>query len=197
MQFSVKYRKTNLGRVPYPSLGDTVCVFKASPPEVSIEHIFSYKGHFFYIVSSILYIFLSVINGSLHAVLVNIHTNRCYSLLIAKYTTSLWERFCLRSPSFIILICDEKLTKALFLLVGCQQHWMLLVTHITIDSTGMHDIPLIFLDVQWQAVVKSKVGNLSRRWPEDSLFYSYYTEMYGTALLHSLDCSILFLIRTL
>ena len=33
----------------------------------------------------------------------------------------------------------------------------------------------------------SKVGNLSREWIKDSLFYSYYTEAYGRALLHYLE----------
>ena len=46
-------------------------------------------------------------------------------------------------------------------------------------------------------VSKSKVGDLSRGRPEGSLFYSYYTEVYGRALLLSLDCSTLFLIRTI
>ena len=43
----------------------------------------------------------------------------------------------------------------------------------------------------------SKVGDRSRRRPEGSLFNSYYTEMLGKALLLSLDCSTLPLIRTL
>ena len=43
----------------------------------------------------------------------------------------------------------------------------------------------------------SKVGDCSRGWPEGSIFNSYYTEMEGRALLLSLDCSILPLIRTL
>ena len=44
---------------------------------------------------------------------------------------------------------------------------------------------------------KSKVGDLSRRWSEGSLFDSYYTEVLGRALLLSLDCSTLPLIPTL
>ena len=43
----------------------------------------------------------------------------------------------------------------------------------------------------------SKVDNLSRGWPEGSLFNSFYTEVLGRALLLSLDCSILPLILTL
>ena len=44
---------------------------------------------------------------------------------------------------------------------------------------------------------KNKVGDLSRGWPDGSLFNSYYIEVLGRALLHSLDCSTLSLIRTL
>ena len=36
---------------------------------------------------------------------------------------------------------------------------------------------------------KSKVGDRSRRWPESSLFDSYYTKVQGRELLLSLDCS--------
>ena len=43
----------------------------------------------------------------------------------------------------------------------------------------------------------SKVGDLRRGLPEGSLFNSYYTEIYGRALLHSLDCSTLPLIFAL
>ena len=44
---------------------------------------------------------------------------------------------------------------------------------------------------------KSKVGDLSQGRPEGSLFDSYYTDVKGRALLLSLDCSTLLLIRTL
>ena len=44
---------------------------------------------------------------------------------------------------------------------------------------------------------KSKVGDCSREWPEDSLFNSGNIEMSGRALLLSLDCSTLPLILTL
>ena len=44
---------------------------------------------------------------------------------------------------------------------------------------------------------KSKVGDCSQGRPEGSLFNSYYTKVYGRALLLSLDCSTLTLIRTL
>ena len=47
------------------------------------------------------------------------------------------------------------------------------------------------------ARVNKKVGNLSRGQPEGSLFNSYKIEVYGRALLLSLDCSTLPLIRTL
>ena len=40
----------------------------------------------------------------------------------------------------------------------------------------------------------SKVGNLSRGWPESSLFDSYYTEVWERVLLLYLDCSNLPLI---
>ena len=43
----------------------------------------------------------------------------------------------------------------------------------------------------------SKVGDLSRGWPDGSFFNSYYTELYERALLYSLNYSSLFLIRTL
>ena len=43
----------------------------------------------------------------------------------------------------------------------------------------------------------SKVGNLSRGWPEGSLLNSSYTKVYGRALLLSLDCFTLPLILTL
>ena len=42
----------------------------------------------------------------------------------------------------------------------------------------------------------SKAGDRSRKRPEGSLFNSYYTEVSGRALLLSLDCSTLPLIRT-
>ena len=44
---------------------------------------------------------------------------------------------------------------------------------------------------------KSKVDDRSRGQPEGSLFNSYYTEVWGRALLLSLDCSTLPLIRAL
>ena len=44
---------------------------------------------------------------------------------------------------------------------------------------------------------QSKVADRSRGLPESSLFNSYYTEVYGRALLFSLDCSILPLKRNL
>ena len=43
----------------------------------------------------------------------------------------------------------------------------------------------------------SRFGDLSRGWPECSLFNSYYTKVYGRALLHSLDSSTLPLMLTL
>ena len=46
-------------------------------------------------------------------------------------------------------------------------------------------------------IIVSKVGDRSRGWPEGSPFHSYYTEVLGRALLHSLDCSTLPLICTL
>ena len=45
----------------------------------------------------------------------------------------------------------------------------------------------------WKVFI-SKVGDLSRGWPEGSLFNSYYTEVKRRALLLSLDCSTLPLI---
>ena len=45
--------------------------------------------------------------------------------------------------------------------------------------------------------IVSKVGDLNRGQPEGSLFNSYNTELYGRALLLSLDCSTLPLICTL
>ena len=43
----------------------------------------------------------------------------------------------------------------------------------------------------------SEVGDLSQVQPKGSYFNSYYTEVYGRALLHSLDCFTLPLILTL
>ena len=43
----------------------------------------------------------------------------------------------------------------------------------------------------------SKVGDCSQGRPEGSLFNSYYTDVLGRALLLSLDCSTLPLIRTI
>ena len=43
----------------------------------------------------------------------------------------------------------------------------------------------------------SKVGDLSRWWPEGFLFNGYNTDIWGRALLHSLDCPTLPLILTL
>ena len=51
----------------------------------------------------------------------------------------------------------------------------------------------------WRTVIIyiSKVGDCSWGRPEGSLFNSYYTEVYGRALLLSLNCSTLLLISTL
>ena len=46
-------------------------------------------------------------------------------------------------------------------------------------------------------IVKVKLATFSQGWPEVSLFNNYYTELEGRALLLSLDCSTLPLIRTL
>ena len=59
-----------------------------------------------------------------------------------------------------------------------------------------------FLNVRYDFCVfynkkASKVGDLSRGWPEGSLLNSYYTEVLRRSLLLSLDCSTLPLIRTL
>ena len=43
----------------------------------------------------------------------------------------------------------------------------------------------------------SKFGDCSQGWPQVSLFDSYYTNVFGRALLLSLDCLTLPLIRTL
>ena len=43
----------------------------------------------------------------------------------------------------------------------------------------------------------SKVSDRSRGGSKSCLFNSYYTEVYGRSLLPFLDCSALFLIRTL
>ena len=53
-----------------------------------------------------------------------------------------------------------------------------------------------YFSLHFQSFV-SKVGDRSWGRPEGFLFNSYYTEVYGRALLPSLDCSILPLIRTL
>ena len=50
---------------------------------------------------------------------------------------------------------------------------------------------------QSKSYKKRKVGNLSRGWPENSLFNSYYTEVLGRALLLFLDCFTLSLMPTL
>ena len=50
------------------------------------------------------------------------------------------------------------------------------------------------LKYYWTLSKKSKAGNRYRRRPEGSLFNSYYTEMWGRALLLSLDCYTLPLI---
>ena len=51
--------------------------------------------------------------------------------------------------------------------------------------------------VKWFQELLSKVGDLSRGWPEGLLFDSYYTEVLERALLFSLDCSTLPLIPSL
>ena len=48
---------------------------------------------------------------------------------------------------------------------------------------------------RWQSILKA--GDHSRGWPEGSLFDSYYTKVLGRALLLSLGCPTLPLIRTL
>ena len=45
--------------------------------------------------------------------------------------------------------------------------------------------------------IYSVVGDRSRGQPEGALFNTYYPEVLGRALLHSMDCSTLPLIRTL
>ena len=46
-------------------------------------------------------------------------------------------------------------------------------------------------------IIKSKVGDRSRGWPEGSLFDSCYTVVSGRVLRLSLECSTLLLIHTL
>ena len=53
---------------------------------------------------------------------------------------------------------------------------------------------ILFFEVSWNV---STVGDRSRGRPGGSLFNSYYTEVLGRALLFSLNCSTLSLIRTL
>ena len=53
----------------------------------------------------------------------------------------------------------------------------------------------LFFDIETAS--KSKVGDCSQGWPEGSLFNSYFTEVYGRALLLSLDCPTLPSIYTL
>ena len=53
------------------------------------------------------------------------------------------------------------------------------------------------LELESYPTLKNKVGNRNRGRSEGSLFNSYYTEVSGRALLLSLDCSTLLLIRTL
>ena len=42
----------------------------------------------------------------------------------------------------------------------------------------------------YEKQVLSKVGDFSQGWLQGCLFNNYYTQVLGTALLHSLDCSI-------
>ena len=63
-----------------------------------------------------------------------------------------------------------------------------------------HIIVYKLLVLDWNTcnyISKSKVGDRRRGWPEGYLFNSNYTEVYGRALLLSLDCSTLPLISTL
>ena len=64
----------------------------------------------------------------------------------------------------------------------------------TCQHTNYHDTNLPQLEMLESC---SKLSPFSRGQPEGSLFYSYYTEVLGRALLLSLDGSSLPLIRTL
>ena len=52
-------------------------------------------------------------------------------------------------------------------------------------------------EIYWAYFHSSKICDLSRGWPEGSIYNSYYTEVLGRTLLHSLDCSTLPLILSL
>ena len=62
------------------------------------------------------------------------------------------------------------------------------------EHTHIHIYIYIYI---YRKKVSKYVGDHSRGWPEDSLYNSYDTQMYGRALLLSVDCSTLPLIRTL
>ena len=64
---------------------------------------------------------------------------------------------------------------------------------IEINLTITYFFPNInkYFTICFIIVKKIKVGDRSRDQPKGSHFNSYYTEMYGRALLHSPDCFIL------
>ena len=83
-----------------------------------------------------------------------------------------------------------------FIHILCMCVYIYIYIYIYI-YTYTHTTPFyVYLLIDIHDKVK-KVGNHSRGLSEGSLFNSYYTEVSGRALLHSLDCSILPLILTL
>ena len=90
------------------------------------------------------------------------------------------------------------------LLRPCHNFFSLFLINQHFSFVLIVDSFLIFVTVQQKSIYillinvsKSKVGDLSRGWPEGSLFNNYYTEVEERVLLLSLIFSPLPLIRTL
>ena len=81
------------------------------------------------------------------------------------------------------------------LLSFCDCFLHLLIIWLTVSFQTLHSIRLRIIYFRFN--IKSKVDDLSRGWPECTLFNSYYTNVERRVLLHSLDCSTLSLILTL
>ena len=74
---------------------------------------------------------------------------------------------------------------------------MIILNNIVINKDSLKPyncVQIICIRLEYLISYNSKVGYLSRGWPEGFLFNSYYTEVEGKLLLHFLNCSILLLI---
>ena len=135
------------------------------------------------------------------------------SLKSSAYASGVWRHshLLVSFPIFYFHICEWRILSArehlrwcLHLTNPCTKRKVLSLTKpkgkiYKTKSLG-HYITYVakisFLDnLYWLLILEkylnSKVGDLSRGWPEGSHFNSYYTEVLGRALLHSQDCSSL------